>query len=111
MAGSNDICMVPSEGGAEMLEFNGAEVHAMAGTGFDPDSPQHRRASDAPRYAIAIQQTRDAGDYAAADAMCEFAARFYRVIKTKTSTGMALKKGVYENTQHLTEHDGLVYDR
>jgi len=105
------IDMVPNARGVEVLEFNGAEVYAISGTGFNPDSLQHRRASDAPRYAIAIQQRRDAGDYTAADAMCEFAARFYRVIKTKTSTGMALKKGVYENTQHLTEHDGLVYDR
>lgn len=45
-----------------------AGAKALSGTGFNPDNPQHMVGSDAVRFAIALQQLRDKGDYEALDA-------------------------------------------
>ncbi len=60
---------------------------AMAGTGFDPDNLQHRQGSDALRYAIWIQQARDAKDWAKVDQLRDMVRGFgYDVQNTKTET-------------------------
>jgi hypothetical protein len=60
--------LVPRRRGVELTEINAATgATAFAGSGFDPDRPQHWRGSDALRYAIAIQQLRDDGRWPEAD--------------------------------------------
>lgn len=75
-----ECSLVPERLGPEIVAVDGcgetygqdcpAHTHtAFAGTGFNPDNPQHQKGSDALRYAIAIQQARDDGDFARADAI------------------------------------------
>lgn len=85
--------LVPQKIGAEITEQVGAfdvegdRFTAKAGTGFDPDNPQHSAGSDGLRYAIAIQQHRDARNYDAADKARQIAERFgYRVEQSKAAT-------------------------
>ncbi|WP_238368294.1 hypothetical protein [Mesobacterium pallidum] len=85
--------MVPMHSGPEKIEVRtacanfgqigddrpGARFTAFAGTGFDENNPEHCEGSDALRYAICIQQHRDAGDYEAADRARDFASQWYHV--------------------------------
>jgi hypothetical protein len=65
---------------------------AMAGTGFDPDNVQHRQGSDALRYAIWIQQARDAKDWAKADQLRAMVSAFgYDVKNNKDGTYVRLE--------------------
>lgn len=60
--------LVPDTIGQEVYALDpilGAK--AFAGSGFNPDNRQHMFGSDAVRFAIALQQLRDAGDFAALD--------------------------------------------
>jgi hypothetical protein len=63
------VSLVPQVIGDELYTIDLiAGVVAKAGTGFNPDNPQHSTGSDAVRYAIALQQLRDGGDFTALDA-------------------------------------------
>ena len=59
---------------------------AFAGTKFDPFSEQHRKGSDAMRYAIGIQVARDAKDYGKADAIRDRISHWYHVGTAKDRT-------------------------
>jgi len=60
---------------------------AKSGTGFNPDSPQHISGSDGLRYAIWIQQARDAKDWARVEKLREMARGFgWSVENAKTET-------------------------
>ena len=68
------MTLVPQHIGTESYALDprlGAK--AFPGTGFDPDNKQHISGSDAVRYAIALQQLRDKGDYTALDKARSFA--------------------------------------
>ena len=83
-----DVSLVPQRVGPERVVLTGphagydeagSEFVAFAGTGFDPDSDQHRFKSDGLRYAIAIQQARDAKNYNVADNLRQRAGCAFRV--------------------------------
>jgi hypothetical protein len=60
-------CLTPKVEGVEIVDLSESGATAYAGTGFNWDNEQHMRGSDAARYAIALQQIRDRGDYAECD--------------------------------------------
>ena len=74
--------LTPRRGGPEITEMDleRRRFTAFTGTGFNEDNPWHRGdmpgdhrfpyGGDGLRYAIAIQQLRDDGDFALADAAC-----------------------------------------
>jgi hypothetical protein len=70
----------------QLVEISAHGATAFTGTGFDPDDPQHWRGSDAVRYAIAIQQLRDARNFDAADVARRLAEQWYIIKQTGKST-------------------------
>ncbi len=82
------------KGGIDGIAYDipGTEVTAHSGSGIDFDSPQHRIGSDAVRYAIAIQQQRDAGNYDASDKIRDIVMKqkIYSVGTSKEATTVLL---------------------
>lgn len=105
--------LVPQQIGPESYALDprfGAK--AFAGTGFDPDNNQHMIGSDAVRYAIALQQLRDLGDYGALDKAREQAKAFGFVVMQERD-GTRVKPR--QKAERLTDYecpviDGIFYD-
>jgi hypothetical protein len=100
-----------------------AGAKAFSGTGFNPDNPQHMIGSDAVRYAIRLQQKRDAKDYAAADefrAMVESVGYFVMQepgatrVKAKPlewhQMSLARRKAFKAESHMMPVLDGIIYD-
>ncbi len=89
---------------------------AFIGTGFNPDNAQHMIGSDAVRHAIWIQQKRDLGDYAAADAARATAERLgYRVMQERDGTRVKPLPAKWPKGLPLERFvnpvaDGIIYD-
>lgn len=117
--------MTPKVGGVERYSLDPHHgATAYSGSGFDDGSRQHRFGSDAVRYAIAIQQHRDAGDYAMADQAKAFAQGWYQVKQTKDTTTLKYLPLEYWNALRFSKElaqrkldeykmpiiEGVIYD-
>jgi hypothetical protein len=94
----NYSLLTPTVAGLELVSVDcdrsspSVGVTARSGTGFDEESPYHMSGTDAVRYAIAIQQLRDAGRYADADAARAMAVHWdFEVFQTKDATRVVPK--------------------
>jgi len=105
--------LVPQQIGPEVYALDprlGAK--AFPGTGFNPDNEQHIKGSDAVRYAIALQQLRDQGDYAALDQARE-QAKAWGFVVMQERDGTRVKP--HQKAERLTDYkcpviDGIFYD-
>lgn len=89
--------LTPTREGEENISFVDGLVIAKAGTGFNPDNPIHVGDSDAPRYAIAIQQLRDQREFALADACREKVISYgFEVRMTKYTTSISMRDPLVE---------------
>lgn len=62
------ISLVPTISGREIYTVDPVEgVFVSPGSGFDSDNPQHWTGTDLVRWAIRLQQLRDAGEYLTLD--------------------------------------------
>jgi hypothetical protein len=110
--------LIPKGLGEERITLSETGATAHAGTGFDPEGRQHRFGSDAARYAIAIQQLRDARDYAAADraravveAMCCKVTQTKDATCVRTQTIVEESSGVFVRVDlNMTIVDGVLFD-
>lgn len=98
--------LTPKIEGPEIVEMDlaGFRFTAFSGTGFDPERQWHTGlpvggqgpfpiGGDGLRYAIAIQQHRDVGDYASADAARDIVSGFgYDVGSSKDRTVVSGKR-------------------
>ena len=87
--------------------FPRGAIRVLSGTGFDADNMQHRQAIDAVRYAIALQQRRDAKDYAAADAI---RAHLVDRMQVNYERGAVIVSYHLSEGMGLTEVSGLIFD-
>lgn len=123
MKSNTTISLVPKIAGKEhydISEYGGVFCHA--GSGFNPENPQHSHGCDAVRYAIAIQQLRDQKKYDLADAAKKMAEGFrYIVMQDKLGTRIIstpldwdkLTKKQQKSVRpkiKMTVADGILYD-
>jgi hypothetical protein len=107
------MSLVPQHIGPEIYSLDSRRgAKASPGTGFDPDNKQHVIGSDAVRYAIALQQLRDAGDYGSLDKAREQAKAFGFVVMQECD-GTRVKPR--QKAERLTDYecpviDGIFYD-
>ena len=95
---------VPQIDGAERYDFASGILTIWSNSGFDRNSDQHCKGSDAVRYGIAMQQARDASDYAKADEIAREWLHLYNVGTAKDRIVITAKHG------DLVEHNSVICD-